>query len=81
MPIKLSKETEKVLVASIKRFAKEELDLDIGDLKAGFILDFALREVGPTVYNQAIDDAARFMAEKVEDLPGRHEKEFGYWKR
>jgi uncharacterized protein (DUF2164 family) len=81
VPIKLAKETEKVLVASIKRFAKEELELDIGELKASLILDFVLREVGPTVYNQAIDDAGRFFAERVEDLPGRHEKEFGYWPR
>lgn len=80
MPIKLPKETEKALVASIKRFAHAELELDWGDLKAGLLLDYVLREVGPSIYNQAIADAQRYFAEKAEDLPGvRQEKEFGYW--
>lgn len=81
MPIKLPKETEKVLVASLKRFAREELELDWGDLKAGLVLDYVLREVGPSIYNQAIADAQGYFAEKAEDLPSaRHEKEFGYWR-
>lgn len=80
MPIQLSKETQKDLIASIKRFATQHLELDIGDLKAGYILDFCLKEIGPSVYNQAIADAQRDLAEKVEDLgAARHEAEFGFW--
>lgn len=81
VPIRLAKDTEKALVASIKRFAAEELDLDVGDLKAALVLDFILREVGPSIHNAALDEAARYFAEKVEDLPGRHQKEFGYFAR
>jgi len=82
MPIKLPKDTEKHLVASIKRFANDELDTDMGDLKAGFLLDFFLREAGPSIYNQAIAEAQAFLLDKAEDLPAaRHEKEFGYYMR
>lgn len=81
MPIKLSKESEGVLSASIKRFAAEELDLDLGDLKASLVLDFILREAGPSIYNLALEDAGRYFAEKVDDLPGRHLKEFGFFAR
>jgi uncharacterized protein (DUF2164 family) len=81
MPIVLPKQTEKDLVVSIKRFAAEHLDADLGDLKAALFLEFCVKEIGPTVYNQAIADAQAYLAEKAEDLPGvRHQPEFGYWK-
>lgn len=82
MAIKLDKATEAHLVASIKRFAAEHLEADFGDLKAGLLLEFCLREIGPSIYNQAIADAQRFLQEKVDDLGGaRFEPEFAYWKR
>lgn len=62
-------------------FAADELDLDLGDLKASLVWDFILREAGPSIYNLALEDAGRYFAEKVEELPGRHLKEFGYFAR
>jgi len=56
MPIKLAKESEAFLIGSLKRYAAEELDLAMGDLKAKLFLDYVLREIGPTVYNQAVAD-------------------------
>ena len=80
--LKLSKETEAVLLSSIKRFGLEELEQNFGEIKARSVLEFCLQEIGPSIYNQAIADAQQFFAEKVEDLPGaRQEKEFGYWSK
>lgn len=80
MSIALSPETTKQLVASIKRFAAEHLDDEIGDLKAGLLLEFFLKEAGPSVYNAAIADAQKYFSERTLDLEGVcHEKEFGYW--
>lgn len=81
MPIQLSKETKAQLIASIKRFAKEDLELDLGEIKASIVLDFILQEAGPSIYNQALEDAGRFFAERVEDLPGRALPEFGFFAR
>ncbi len=81
MTVKLPREATAALTASIKRFAREELELDLGDLKAALVLDFILREAGPSIHNAALDEAGRWLAEKVEDLPGRHLKEFGYFAR
>jgi len=82
MPIKLAKDTEKHLTDSIKRFFAEDMDDEIGDLKALRILDFCLTEIGPSIYNQAIADAQTFFQEKVLDLGGvRYEVEFDYWKK
>jgi len=78
--ITLSDDAKKRLRGSIQRFVAEHLDQDIGDLKADLILDYALREIGPTVYNQAIADAQAWFGARVADLEGVcYEKEFAYW--
>lgn len=80
MAITLSPETTKQLHASIRRYVAENLDQDIGDLKASLLLDFCLKEIGPTVYNQAIADAQAYFTGRVADLEGVcHEDEFTYW--
>lgn len=82
MAIKLDSETEHYLLESIKRFFLEELEQDIGDLKAGMVLEFYIREIGPSVYNRAIADAQAFVQRAVSDLDGvQFEPEFAYWKR
>ena len=82
MAIKLQQDTEKFLTDSIKRFFAEELDEDIGDLKALLVLDFCLKQIGPSIYNQAIADAQSFFQEKSLDLgAARYEPEFGYWQK
>ncbi len=80
MTITLSDDTTKQLRASIKRYFAENLDQDIGDLKADLLLDFALREIGPSIYNQAIADAQAYFQARVVDLEGVcYQKEFTYW--
>jgi uncharacterized protein (DUF2164 family) len=80
MAITLSPDARKQALASIKQYVSENLEQDIGDLQAGFLLDYFLKEVGPSVYNQAIHDAQRYFQERVSDLEGVcFEKEFGYW--
>lgn len=71
----------KQLQTSIRRFTAEHLDEEIGDLKAGLLLDFCLAEGGAVVYNQAIADAQRFFHARVADLEGVcYQPEFTYWK-
>lgn len=82
MPISLDPDTEKYLLESIKRFFAEELEEDVGDLKARAVLDYCTREIGPSVYNQAIADAQKFFERSVSDLAGvQFQPEFDYWKR
>jgi uncharacterized protein (DUF2164 family) len=82
MTIKLSKVTKRHLIKSIKRYFEEELDEDIGDLKASLFLDFCLQEICPSVYNRAIIDARSFMENKLSDLEDTcYEPELGYWEK
>ena len=81
MTIKISKETKQKLVESIKRYFEESMDEEIGDLKASLLLDYCVKEIGPTIYNRAIADAQAYMQDKVADVEGScYEPEFGYWK-
>ncbi len=80
MAITLPPESTKQLLGSIKRYVAEHFDQDIGDLKAGSLLDYFLKELGPTLYNQAIADAQAYFLARVGDLEGVcFEKELTYW--
>ena len=80
MAITLSPDAKKQLRSSIQRYVAEELDQDIGDLKADGLLEYFLKEIGPTVYNQAIADAQQYFQARAVDLEGVcFEQEFGYW--
>jgi uncharacterized protein (DUF2164 family) len=80
MAINLSEEIRQKLQESIKQFFDEHLDESIGDLKASLVLDYCLKEIGPSVYNQAIRDAQAYMQEKTSDMDSVcYEPELGYW--
>lgn len=82
MAINLEPQTEAYLLGSIRRFFLEELEDDIGDLKARSVLDYFVREIAPNVYNQAIADAQQSIECAVSDLSGvRFEPEFDYWNK
>jgi uncharacterized protein (DUF2164 family) len=69
MRIRLSDERRTRMLDAIKRHYAE-FDEELSDFRAGGLLDFFVRELGPPVYNQAIRDAAAFMQEKLTDLEG-----------
>lgn len=78
--IRLSDDAKKQAIASLKRYAAEQMDEEIGDLKAELLLDFIFEEFGPTIYNQAIADARAFFEERAADLEGvSFPVEFPYW--
>jgi uncharacterized protein (DUF2164 family) len=83
MAITLPAETTTRLKQSIKRYFAEHLDdPDAGDLKSLMLLDFCLKEIAPTIYNQAIAEAQTYLQERVNDLEGVcYQAEFGYWPR
>ncbi len=79
MAITLPEQTKEDLTHSIKRYFLEERGEDIGDLQASLCLEFILKEIGPSIYNQAIRDAQSSLQNAVADLDlTLHEPEFGY---
>ncbi|RZL65312.1 MAG: DUF2164 domain-containing protein [Variovorax sp.] len=80
MAIELKKETQAAAVASIERWFTEEVGERIGNLQAAALLDFFLKEVGPSIYNQAIADAQQQLMARVGEIDIEcHESEFAFW--
>lgn len=68
MPIEIPREKQQRLIKSIRKYFDENMEEELGDLKAMLLLDFCVKEIGPVIYNHAIVDAQAFMSEKVADL-------------
>lgn len=82
MNLPLSKEQKAEIVESLRRFAAEELDSEWSEVRAGFVLEYFLKEIGPLVYNQGVEDAQKFLRRAVEDLPATcFEEPLQYWQK
>jgi uncharacterized protein (DUF2164 family) len=68
--IKVSKEKRDGMVSAIKSYFLTEREEELGDLAAGFILDFFIDKLAPEFYNQGVSDSYQFINEKAEDLLG-----------
>lgn len=66
--LSLSDAARRRAVAALRQYFAANLEEEIGELKAGLLLDFILSELGPSVYNQAIADARVFFEERTSDL-------------
>jgi len=82
MAIELNKQEAAEIVTSLQRYVREELDQEIGELRAGLLLGYIMREIAPFAYNKGIRDAESFFRSKVEDLPGTcFEPTMTFWTR
>jgi uncharacterized protein (DUF2164 family) len=80
MPIELSKESRAAAIASIERYCEEEFDENIGNMRAAALLNFFLKEVGPSVYNSAVRDVQERLMARVSEIDLEcHEDEFTFW--
>lgn len=70
MPIEINKEQMADAIPAVQQFIEEELDLEIGELKARFLIEFFVKEIGPHAYNRGVDDAEAYFRSKLEDLKG-----------
>ena len=80
MAVTLAAEPKKQALASLQRFCADDLDLDISDIEIQSLLEFFLKEIGPSVYNGAISDAQTFLRDRLADLEATcYEPEFTFW--
>ena len=64
----LSNEKKKELIPLIQAYFQEEHGEELGQLAAGFLLDFLSEKIGPEFYNLGISDSYKYMHNSVEDL-------------
>lgn len=64
----LPDDARKRAVASLMRFAEAQFDEPLSELQASVLLDHVLIELAPSIYNQALMDARRYVEERAADL-------------
>lgn len=70
MPIELSKQEIAEIVPSLQKYFREELEMELSEMHAKFLLAYFQKEIAPIAYNRGVADAERYFREKVEDLAG-----------
>jgi uncharacterized protein (DUF2164 family) len=82
MAIELTKEETQEIVPSLQKYFREELEQEIGDMQARFLLDYILKEIAPLAYNRGVKDAESYFRSKLEDLPAVcFEEGMAFWRR
>ena len=82
MAIELNKQEIADIIPSLRRYFREELEQEISEMQAKFLLDYILKEIAPVAYNKAIKDAESYFRARVEDLPGTcFEDGLNYWRK
>ena len=66
--MQIPEESRRRHIDALRAWFRDERGEPIGDLQAGFLLDFVLAEIGPTVYDRAIGDAQAHLRHLVDDL-------------
>jgi uncharacterized protein (DUF2164 family) len=66
--IEFSKEEKASVVLQIQRYFRDELDQDIGQFDAEFLLDFFSDKVGVYYYNRGLFDAQAVLSGKLDDI-------------
>ena len=69
-PLTLSDDRRETLAARLGRLFAEEFDEALSDFRAGAIIDLMLKELGPAVYNQAVEDVRAHLQGRLDDLSG-----------
>lgn len=70
MEIELTKEVRMVLIENLKRYYWNERNEELSNLGAELLLDFIVNDIGPYIYNKAVEDSYAYMNERIEDLLG-----------
>ena len=82
MQITLSAENRQKAIASLRRYASEELDHELNELPAQLLLEYIVQEIGPLVYNAAIADAQAYFRDRAADLESvLYAPELVYWQK
>lgn len=82
MPLELTKQETADVIPSLQKFCREELEQELSEMRARFLLDYVMKEIAPLAYNRGVRDAEAFFRGKVEDVAATcFEEPMTYWTR
>lgn len=56
------------LIQKLQKYMSRELDVELGQFDADFLVDFISKEMGSLYYNQGLYDAQTVLADRVDSL-------------
>jgi uncharacterized protein (DUF2164 family) len=66
--ITFTREEREVICRKIQLYFQEELEQELGQFDAGFLLDFFAEEIGPYFYNRGLYDAQAILENRMENI-------------
>lgn len=66
--IKFSPQEKDILTKKLQHYCRDELDQEIGQFDAQFLLTFITKEIGPYFYNSGLYDAQAILQNRVESI-------------
>ena len=66
--IEFSKEEIESMVSKVQAYFSEELNQEIGQFEAEFLLDFFSKGIGARYYNRGLQDARTIFVTKIESI-------------
>lgn len=66
--ITFSRDEKQLLVDKIRRYFEQELNQELGQFDAEFLLDFLSRELGPHYYNRGLLDAQAILQSRLDTI-------------
>jgi len=66
--IEFSKEELQILTKKIQLYFSEELNQEMGQFDAQFLLDFFAEEIGPYFYNRGLYEAQSILENRMENI-------------
>ncbi len=70
MALEIDDDRKSALQDKLAIMFRDEFDENLSDFRASQILDLVLKVVGPTVYNQAVQDVRAYFQTRLDDLDG-----------
>ncbi|MCP4074895.1 MAG: DUF2164 domain-containing protein [Gammaproteobacteria bacterium] len=66
--IEFSSQKKETIIAKIQSYFEQQLDQDIGQFDAEFLLDFFSDKIGPYYYNQGLQDAQAVIQNSLSNI-------------
>lgn len=66
MTIKFTQSEKAALIEKFQRYFSDELDRELGQFEADFLLDFVTEQVGGYFYNRGLYDAQSVVSQRAE---------------
>lgn len=66
--ITFAKPERDAIIRKIQQYFTNELEQEIGQFQAGFLLNFIGDEIGPHFYNKGVQDAQAILRKRADDI-------------